>query len=217
MKSATAVPQTKTSTPATRNPRRTRERILAAAVREFSDKGLAGARVDVIARRARVNKRMLYHYFGSKDDLFSAVLVHKVAQREALLSSAPEEPSQTLNYWFDAACRDPDWFRLLGWEALQRPHRALVHEKHRREVSRQALEQIQQRQARGFLPAGLDPRHLLLTMMAITTFPLALPQTTRLVTGHSVLDPKFRQERKTFLTQFAKLLRVAVRDRGTRA
>ena len=183
-----------------------------AALREFSDKGLSGARVDVIARLARVNKRMLYHYFGNKHDLFSAVLEHKLAQREAMLASAPEDPCETLPYWFDAACRDVDWFRLLGWEALQRSDRALVHEEQRRAISIQALEQTRRRQAKGLLPAGLDPAHLLLTMMAITAFPLTLPQTTRLVTGRSALDPEFQQDRRRFLKQFAKLLRAV--DKG---
>src|SRR5690554_6779832 len=57
-----------------RAPERTREQILQAAIREFADKGLGGARVDAIAARAGANKRMLYHYFGSKSDLFLAVL-----------------------------------------------------------------------------------------------------------------------------------------------
>lgn len=164
--------------------------------------------MDLIARRARVNKRMLYHYFGNKHALFSAVLGHKIAQREALLSSAPDDPIEALQYWFDAACRDLDWFRLLGWEALQHPEKGLVHEKQRRAISMQALEQTKRRQARGLWPAGLDPAHLLLSMMAITAFPLVLPQTTRLVTGRSVLDPKFQRDRQLFLRQFAKVLRA---------
>jgi hypothetical protein len=49
-----------------RNPARTRERILAAALAEFAAKGFAGARVDLIARRARANKRMLYHLDSAK-------------------------------------------------------------------------------------------------------------------------------------------------------
>ena len=47
-----------------RNPERTRARIRSAALKEFAAHGFAGARVDVIARRAAINKRMLYHYFG---------------------------------------------------------------------------------------------------------------------------------------------------------
>ena len=52
----------------------TRKRILAAATAEFARKGLGGARVDEIAARSKANKRMIYHYFGSKEQLFTAVL-----------------------------------------------------------------------------------------------------------------------------------------------
>jgi AcrR family transcriptional regulator len=62
-----------------RDPERTRKAILDAAVAEFSQRGYAGARVDGIARRAHVNKRMLYHYFGGKDRLYLAVLEGRYA------------------------------------------------------------------------------------------------------------------------------------------
>ena len=58
----------------TRDPERTRAAILAAATQEFTANGLTGARVDAIANRARVNKRMIYHYFGDKEGLYLAVL-----------------------------------------------------------------------------------------------------------------------------------------------
>src|SRR4029450_8611748 len=67
--------------PKPRDPEGTRRRILAAALREFSAKGIDGARVDTIAARAGTNKRMLYSYFGSKDDLFRAVLRQRLADR----------------------------------------------------------------------------------------------------------------------------------------
>ena len=70
----TAKPDPAKRNPAKRNPEAARQRILAAALAEFSEKGLGGARVDVISERAGANKRMLYHYFGNKDDLFLAVL-----------------------------------------------------------------------------------------------------------------------------------------------
>jgi AcrR family transcriptional regulator len=202
--------------PSARDPERTRHSILEAAAREFSDKGLAGARVDAIARRARVNKRMLYHYFGNKEGLFGAVLRGKLLQREALLASAPDDPRETLGYWFEAACRDRDWFRLLGWESLQRSRHRLVQETRRRAVLRQAVAQVRRRQARGFLPAGLDPAHLLLSLMAITAYPLALPQITRLVTGQSALGPGFRRARTKFLRSFGALLRGSSRPRKDR-
>ena len=71
-----------------RNPQQTQQRILEAALQEFAAKGFAGARVDVIARRARINKRMLYHYFGDKEGLFREVLRRKIADRSAWLAGA---------------------------------------------------------------------------------------------------------------------------------
>jgi AcrR family transcriptional regulator len=63
-----------------RNAERTKEQILAAARAEFCAHGFGGARVDAIAERAGVNKRLLYHYFGNKEDLYRAVLLDAYAE-----------------------------------------------------------------------------------------------------------------------------------------
>src|SRR5579863_5742189 len=55
-------------------PEQSRAAILRAAVREFSEHGMSGARTDAIARSARVNKALLYYYFKDKDALYGAVL-----------------------------------------------------------------------------------------------------------------------------------------------
>src|SRR6266480_3359211 len=89
-----------------RDPERTQDRILKAAFREFAAKGFAGARVDGIARRAAVNKRMLYHYFGDKAGLFREVLRRKMAQRAAWAASSPDDPAESLPYWFELALQD---------------------------------------------------------------------------------------------------------------
>lgn len=65
---------TATSTDRKAQAARTLDRILKAATAEFSEKGFEGARMDVIARAAGVNKQLPYHYFASKDGLFQAVL-----------------------------------------------------------------------------------------------------------------------------------------------
>src|SRR5437016_8408421 len=111
-----------------RNPQQTQQRILEAALQEFAAKGFAGARVDVIARRATINKRMLYHYFGDKQGLFQAVLRRKMAQRQAWGLATPDAPAESLPYWFELAYRDVDWIRLLEWEALQFAGKRLVDE-----------------------------------------------------------------------------------------
>ena len=56
---------------------------------EFAANGFAGARVDFIARRAAINKRMLYHYFGNKEHLFREVLRLKMAERQAWAETCP--------------------------------------------------------------------------------------------------------------------------------
>ncbi len=68
---------------------KTRERIFRIAIREFADKGFSGARVETIASRAKVNIRMIYHYFGGKEALYVEVLEHVLARlREAELAVA---------------------------------------------------------------------------------------------------------------------------------
>ena len=98
-----------------------RERILVAAHNEFARWGLGGARVDRIASQAGLNKRMIYHYFGGKDDLFSAVLLANYARKrdsEKALQLEQEEPRQaicklvslTWNYYL----QNPDFLNLLN-------------------------------------------------------------------------------------------------------
>ena len=76
-------------------PSHTRERILDAASGIFADKGFAGARVDEIARRAGVNKAMLYYHVGDKQALYTAVLTHNLERVEEALAavSATEGPA----------------------------------------------------------------------------------------------------------------------------
>jgi AcrR family transcriptional regulator len=188
----------------TRNPERTRGRILAAALAEFSAKGFAGARVDAIARRAKGNKRMLYHYFGNKEALFSAVLRHKMAEQRAWAANLSSDPTERLPFWFEAACGDTDWIRLLEWEALQDHAGKVIDEKKRRAASAGWLQRLRRRQRRGQLTSAFNPDHLALAMQSLTLFPAAFPQLVLLATGKSVDDPKFQSEYRRFLEEFTE-------------
>jgi TetR/AcrR family transcriptional regulator len=73
------------------------DRILAAAALEFSERGFAGARVDRIARRARVNKAMLYYHFKSKEHLYRTLLrglFATAAERIAAIASSDSSPAE---------------------------------------------------------------------------------------------------------------------------
>jgi TetR/AcrR family transcriptional regulator len=200
---------TKSKNNAPRNPERTRERILAAALREFAAKGFAGARVDVIARCAAINKRMLYHYFGGKEGLFRAVLRKKISERQAWAEASSGDPTDTLPFWFEAACKDPGWIRLLEWEALQNSGQKVIDENERRAAVESSLKRIRQRQERGQLSDQFDPRHIMLAMRSLTMFPVAFPQLTKMIMGRSVFDTKFQSDRMKFLKQFALAFRPA--------
>ena len=103
----------------------TRQKIFDAAEIEFCDKGLYGARVDVIAEAAGVNKRMIYQYFGNKDGLYTAVLqgiyarladleIHLLEQ-EADCKSAVR---QLVFLYFDFLKNNQSFVRMIMWENL---------------------------------------------------------------------------------------------------
>ncbi|VWB61832.1 TetR family transcriptional regulator [Burkholderia territorii] len=96
-----------------------------AAAEEFASGGLFGARVDQIARRAETNERMLYYYFGSKEQLFTAVLEHAFsaltdAERVLDLDGvAPVEAVTRLAHFVWDYYRDhPELLRLINNENL---------------------------------------------------------------------------------------------------
>ena len=114
---------TDTEAPRRRDPVATRRMLLEAAIREFTEKGLAGARVDSIARRASVNKQMVYHYFGSKDELFTAALetvYQHIRAREKELNLAALDPEEAMRrlveFSFDYLAENPEFIALINDE-----------------------------------------------------------------------------------------------------
>ncbi len=98
----------------------TRDRLLRAAELEFASQGLSGARVDVIARRARINKQLIYYHFGDKDSLYQAVLERAYAgirTRELDLKLAGDDPAAAMvklvGFTFDYCVENRAFVRLL--------------------------------------------------------------------------------------------------------
>ena len=109
----------------TRDRVRTRQQILDAATEEFAAKGFEGARTDEIAKRADVAKRMLYHYFTSKDGLFQAVLEQtysniRNAEENLKLSSLDPKKAMTelVVFSFDWFVNHPEFISILNEENL---------------------------------------------------------------------------------------------------
>ncbi|MGZ0199093.1 TetR family transcriptional regulator [Streptomyces sp. RM1] len=97
----------------------TRRRIFEAAAAEFAERGLAGARVDRIARSARANKQAIYLYFGDKERLFAAVVRAKLDEVGAAISIDPDDVAESVGQIFDWHREHPELIRLLLWEALE--------------------------------------------------------------------------------------------------
>jgi len=191
---------------------RTREHILQAARAEFAAHGLAGARCDAIARRAGVNKRMLFYCFDSKEKLYREILSRKFAERAAFFESAPDDLAGAILHWYEAGSSDLEWVRLLEWESLSTGGEKLVGEEERRAYFKRTLARLRTAQTRGRIPRDLDLTQLQISLIALTVFPLAFPQMTRLATGLEPTDPRFQRKRLKFLRWLGERLAVEAPD-----
>lgn len=109
----------------------TRARLLAIATRAFAERGFDGARVDEIAQKAGINKRMIYAYFGDKDGLYREVLAGYFAKLlelsragEAASESPREQAVFIVRRYFEFLAEHPRLVRLLAWESLSHDARA---------------------------------------------------------------------------------------------
>ena len=112
---------------ATRDPERTRQNILQVAIEEFAQNGYSGARVDEIAAKTRTTKRMIYYYFGSKEQLYIAVLeyVYSVAREaERYLDVDHLDPVAAVRrlaeLTFDHHESHPDFIKIVTAENVNR-------------------------------------------------------------------------------------------------
>jgi AcrR family transcriptional regulator len=105
--------------PRPRNSAATKELLLSAATAEFADYGLAGARIDRIAERAGANKRLLYAYFGDKDQLLEAVLRRQIGK---LTEETPIVDGDLVAFAaarFDFMLAHPETARLAAWRRFE--------------------------------------------------------------------------------------------------
>jgi AcrR family transcriptional regulator len=145
-----------------------KERVLAAALDEFARHGVAGARVDRIARAAKTSKERVYAYFRSKEDLYAAVAADQLQQ---VMDAAPLDPADLPGYvgeLFDFYAEHPDMLRLVGWSRLE-PNEQLVGLGEPGTTSLRAkLDAIAQGQRDGLLDDAFDPVDVLLLVVHLS-------------------------------------------------
>lgn len=189
-----------------RDPAATQARILAAATAAFAQAGLAGARVDAIAARAGVNKRMIYHYFRSKDDLFLAVLERawggiRAAERRLDLEQLDPETAlvRLAEFTWTYYLEHPEFLRLVNSENLHEA-RHLRRSRKIREMHSPFVRLIADLLARGvaegrFRP-GIDPDQLYISIAALGYYYLTNRFTLSVIYGTDLGAPEALERRR---------------------
>ena len=182
-----------------RDPERTSASILAAAVKEFTEKGYSGARIDAIAARAGANKRMIYHYFGDKEALYLAVLESGYAgirSAEAGLHLTDLEPKaaieKLIDFTWEYFLAHPEFLSLLNTENLHRAkylkRSARVFNLHSPLVA--AISDILKRGVeRGEFRKGADPVHVYISIASLGFFYLSNRWTLSTIFRRNLAEP----------------------------
>jgi AcrR family transcriptional regulator len=161
-------------------------RILDAAADEFAAAGFAGGRIERIARKTRLNVRMIYYHFGSKRGLYRAVLEHIYEQMGTILESLPPSRAglEALNRYFDLLAEQPRFADILVRELLDGARHLKVLWKERPELFRQihqhARELVEQALADGAL-GPFEPGMTVFSVTSLVCFFAAVRHTQALV------------------------------------
>jgi AcrR family transcriptional regulator len=182
-----------------RDPDDKRRRLIEAGLAEFAAYGIAGARIDRIAKAADCSAGLVYTYFGSKDELFGAVVAWLI---ERTIEEAPITPDDLPGYagtLFDAYEDHPEVTRFLGWQRLEGgtvPNSAMLAASTARKI-----ELIADAQRRGTVPARFDPAELLgLVIQLAAVWNAATPQFTGMLGNFG------RAERRRLVTSSVEAL-----------
>ena len=166
-----------------RNAGATRARLLRAATDEFAAHGIAGARVDRIGAAAKVNKALIYTYFGSKDQLFDAVMDAHVSRVLEEVPFTPEDLPAYAGHLFDFLVANPHQLRLAMWHRLERAGTGREPAELSASMRRNA-DAVRKAQTQNKVPADFAPEDLLVFTLALASAwmpasPMALPGPNR--------------------------------------
>jgi AcrR family transcriptional regulator len=189
----------------TRDADRSQNTILAAARDEFAEHGLGGARVDRIAERAGLNKRLIYYYFEDKEQLFQAVLeqaYRDIREQERGLRLTELEPAMAvrrlIEFTWDYYLQHPEFITLLNSANLHRA-RHLSESKRARELNSPVIETLaavlERGRREGSFRGGVDPVQLYVSIAGLSYFYLSNSHTLSAIFGRDLLSARARSER----------------------
>lgn len=190
----------------TRNPGKSRQAILNAAKSEFCLYGFSGARVERIARKAKANMRMIYHYFGSKEGVYLAVLetvYGEIRERERHLDLESVDPLQgmrtLITFTFDFFAKRRDFLALISNENMMKG-RFLKRLPNAREMTLPLVGTIREILDRGnhqgIFRDGVDPIQLYVSIVALSQVHIMSQFTLSVIFGRDLSDPVWVAERR---------------------
>jgi TetR/AcrR family transcriptional regulator len=194
-------------------PEESRAAILKAAINEFSEHGIAGARTDAIARAARVNKALLYYYFKDKEAIYEAVLDHVFSGLRdtvvPMLEGDLPPRQKLLNYlgaYFDYIAANPRFPRVVQGEWIRTGTDRVSQMKR---VARAYFQPIYQKLGevlREGIAAGefrpIDPAQFIPSMVAIIIFYFSAAPVIKTLMKVDPLAPERIAERRAFVLDF---------------
>jgi len=212
----------------TRNqPEQTRAAILKAALVEFANMGVAGARTDAIARSAGVNKALLYYYFRDKETLYGATLESvfaPLAEKLQTVLDGPGGPREKLiafaSTYFDTIAANPLYPRLVQHEMMRAgtglsPHIQRIVEKYQRPTY-QKLVRVFDEGIRTGLFRKVDVLQFLPSMVAIIVFYFSSTPMLRAIMPGDPLSPERIAARREAVLDFISAALFEKEPRGSR-
>ena len=189
---------------------RSQSTILAAARDEFAEFGLGGARVDRIAERAGLNKRLIYYYFEDKEKLFQAVLeqaYRDIREQEMQLRLQDMEPAaavrRLIEFTWDYYLAHPEFMTLLNSANLHKA-RHLAESRRAKELNSPLIETLaavlERGRREGSFRGGVDPVQLYVSIAGMAYFYLSNSYTLSAIFGRDLVAPKARSERLSHMS-----------------
>lgn len=189
---------------------RSQSTILAAARDEFAEFGLGGARVDRIAERAGLNKRLIYYYFEDKEKLFQAVLeqaYRDIRAEETQLRLLDLDPAtavrRLIEFTWNYYLAHPEFMTLLNSANLHKA-RHLAESRRARELNSPLVETLaavlERGRREGSFRGGVDPVQLYVSIAGMAYFYLSNSHTLSAIFGRDLLTAKARSERLSHMT-----------------
>jgi TetR/AcrR family transcriptional regulator len=206
-----------------------RERLVEAAKKEFAAKGLMGARVDEIARRAKANKQLIYYHFGDKEGLYLAALEDAYAdirRRERELHLADLDPvtamGRLVGFSFDYVVEHREFVQLLINENIQRAkylRRAGSAKLERSPLVEMVAQTLSRGVEGGVFRKGLDPVQLYVTISGMCFFYVSNIHTLSVLFERDLQSSDQLAERRAHVIDFAlaAILSASAPSRAKRA